>query len=169
ESLGRVQKELPPKYFYDARGAELFDAITELPEYYLTRAERALLGSWAPAWIRSLAPRTLVELGAGAADKTRILLDALEPGAVYVPVDISRAYLDEVGRTTAAAYPRLRVQPVAADISRSLPVPADLARPALFAFLGSTIGNFGGPAATELLRRVAAAMRPGDAFLLGVD
>ena len=170
DGLGRPQKELSPKYFYDARGAALFDEITRLPEYYLTRAERALLERWAPASMARLSPRSLVELGAGAADKTRILLDGLPArGAVYVPVDISAAYLDEVARTVSAAYPHVRVLPHASDIGRHIATPDGLPRPALYAFLGSTIGNFEPDAAAALLTRVAHAMRPGDAFVLGAD
>lgn len=169
-SLGYAQKELSPKYFYDARGAALFDEITQLPEYYLTRTERALLVEWVPAWMPHLAPRSLVELGPGAAEKTQLLLNAMpRSGAVYVPVDVSTAYLQKIARTTAETYPTLRVIPTVADISANVPVPDALPRPALFAFLGSTIGNFDPRAARALMSRIAAGMRPGDAFLLGAD
>jgi L-histidine N-alpha-methyltransferase len=168
--LGRAQKELSPKFFYDARGAALFDEITRLPEYYLTRTEHALLSQWAPGGMARIAPRSLVELGPGAAEKTRLLLDALpRSGAVYVPVDVSLAYLEEIARKTARSYPALRVLPTAADITTHVPVPDALPRPVLFAFLGSTIGNFDARAASALLRRIAVAMQPGDAFLLGAD
>jgi L-histidine N-alpha-methyltransferase len=167
--LSRPQKELSPKYFYDARGSALFDEITRLPEYYPTRTERALLRSWAPSWVRSFHPRSLVELGAGSADKTRILLDAMRTaGAWYVPVDISTAYL-EVATRLGEDYPLLRVLPAESDITARLDVPADLPRPVLFAFLGSTIGNFEAAAAVPLLRRVAAAMTDDDRFLMGAD
>ncbi|MDF2771623.1 MAG: L-histidine N(alpha)-methyltransferase, partial [Geminicoccaceae bacterium] len=96
--LSRPQKELPPKYFYDRRGSELFDEITRLPEYYLTRTERALLDCWSSALMTALRPRALVELGAGSADKTRLLLDAMRysaSGELYVPIDVSAEFLDD--------------------------------------------------------------------------
>jgi L-histidine N-alpha-methyltransferase len=168
--LNQQQKELSPKYFYDARGAALFDEITRLPEYYLTRTERALLECWAPTWMNRLVPRSLVELGAGSADKTRILLDAMHAaGATYVPVDISTAYLEEVARSVAGSYTRLRVVPLVADITADLVLPDALPRPALFAFLGSTIGNFDEESAAALMRRVAHVMQPGDSIVLGAD
>src|SRR5918911_141504 len=94
--LGREQKELPPKFFYDHRGSELFEEITRLPEYYPTRTERALLEEWAPALVAELAPRTLIELGAGSAAKSRIILDAMRAAGergTYVPVDVSASFL----------------------------------------------------------------------------
>jgi L-histidine N-alpha-methyltransferase len=168
-SLTRPQKELSPKYFYDATGAALFEEITRLPEYYPTRTERALLRDWAHDWVRSLAPRTLIELGAGSADKTRILLDGLPPDATYVPVDISAAYLKGVADSIGREYARLRVVPSRSDISQALDLPAGLDHPVLVAFLGSTIGNFDPPSAVRLLHRVASAMQPNDRFLMGAD
>lgn len=172
EGLARRQKELPPKYFYDERGSELFERITRLPEYYLTRAERALLETHTRALIDELRPRTLVELGAGSAVKTRILLDAMRKAGraeEYVPVDVSAEFLDRTTRRLTAEYPALRVTGAVADISASLGLPSRLRRPALFAFLGSTIGNFDAPAARALLARVRAAMGPFDRLLLGAD
>jgi L-histidine N-alpha-methyltransferase len=172
EGMSRRQKELPPKYFYDERGSELFERITRLPEYYLTRAERALLEENARALVRAFRPRTLVELGAGSAAKTRILLDAMrEAGCLeeYVPVDVSEEFLLETARGLRAEYPGLRVVPAVADISEALGLPERLPRPALFAFLGSTIGNFDAPAARVLLGRVRQAMQPFDRLLLGTD
>ena len=95
DGLTRPQKELPPKYFYDERGSRLFEEITELPEYYLTRTERALLEEWMPRWIGALRPRSVVELGAGSGRKTRIILDEMlaHGGELYVPVDISEEVL----------------------------------------------------------------------------
>ena len=145
EGLGRRQKELPPKYFYDERGSELFEKITRLPEYYLTRSERSLLEEHARSLVDSLRPRTLVELGAGSAAKTRILLDAMRDagcGEQYVPVDVSEDFLAETARQLRTEYPTLRVTPAVADISTSLGLPDHLPRPVLFAFLGSTVGNF---------------------------
>lgn len=170
--LSAPQKELPPKYFYDHRGSVLFEEITRLPEYYLTRAERALLRSWMPRLVPALGSRTLVELGAGSAEKSRIILDAMRAARsaeVYVPIDVSAAFLTETADRLRRDYPGLVVTPAVADISEELNLPAGLPAPALFAFLGSTIGNFYPPAAIRLLSRVRAAMRGGDRFLMGAD
>lgn len=175
--LARSQKEVSPKYFYDRRGSELFDAITRLPEYYLTRAERALLRSFVPGWVAAELPVSLVELGAGSADKTRIILDAMgarheasfDRRPVYVPVDISGDFLDSVAARLRREYPALEVLPVVADISGGVPRPDRLPAPAIFALLGSTIGNFTTNGAARLLGRVRHAMDPADRLLLGVD
>jgi L-histidine Nalpha-methyltransferase len=164
------QKELSPRFFYDAHGSALFDRITTLPEYYPTRAERALLEQFGAPWIAGFGARAIVELGAGSAEKTRVLLAALGGEApLYAPIDISRSYLDEVAESLAEELPALTVTPLEADIARDLPLPAVLPEPAVLAFLGSTIGNFAPRAAARLLARVAAALRPADRFLLGVD
>jgi L-histidine Nalpha-methyltransferase len=172
--LSAPQKWLPPKYFYDERGSHLFEEITRLPEYYLTRTERALLDRWMPAWVGALAPATLVELGAGSAEKTRVVLDAMGAraagdGPVYVPVDVSEAFLRDTADRIRADYPRLRVVPAVADISERFTLPAHLPHPVLHALLGSTIGNFAPGEAVALLRRVVATMGREDRFLLGVD
>ena len=170
--LSRAQKELPPKYFYDRRGSELFDEITRLPEYYLTRTERALLDCWSAPLMAALRPRALVELGAGNADKTRRLLDAMVyagSGEVYVPIDVSAEFLDDAAARLREEYPTLGIEPVVGDIADPLDLGPDLPRPTIFGFLGSTIGNFDPPGARALLQNVAAAMRPGDRFLLGAD
>ena len=170
--LSLPQKELPPKYFYDVRGSELFEEITRLPEYYLTRTERGLLERWMPEWAAALRPRALVELGAGSAVKTRIVLDAMaEAGAaeVYVPVDVSAEFLADTAARLQAEYPSLRVVPAVADISEEFELPGGLPGPMLVAFLGSTIGNFAPAGAAALLRQVRGAMQPGDRFLMGVD
>ena len=172
EGLARRQKELPPKYFYDERGSDLFERITRLPEYYLTRAERALLEEHARMLVDALRPRTLVELGAGSAAKTRILLDAMRDAGCleeYVPVDVSDEFLLETAARLRSEYRGLRVTPAIADISSSLGIPDQLPRPVLFAFLGSTIGNFDAPSARALLARVRRVMRPFDRLLLGTD
>ena len=172
EGLSRPQKELPPKYFYDVRGSELFEEITDLPEYYLTRTERALLERWMPGWTAALRPRALVELGAGSAAKTRIVLDAMAAAGrpeTYVPVDVSAAFLADAAARLRAEYPALAVVPAVADISEAFELPAGLPRPTLFAFLGSTIGNFAPAGAAALLRQVRRAMADGDRFLMGVD
>ncbi|HUG01824.1 MAG TPA: L-histidine N(alpha)-methyltransferase [Longimicrobiales bacterium] len=166
------QKTLPPKYFYDHRGSQLFEEITRLEEYYLTRAERALLQAHADAFVASVRPATLVELGAGSAAKTRILLDAMVGrgvGRCYVPVDVSARFLRAVAEDLRREYPSLLVRPAVADISRRFALPQEIPRPAAFAFLGSTIGNFGHAAARRLVQCVSEDMRPGDRFLLGVD
>lgn len=174
DGLARPQKELPPKYFYDARGSELFEEITRLPEYYLTRAERALLERWMPAWTAGLRPRTLVELGAGSAVKTRVVLEAMaaaRPVAelAYVPVDVSASFLREMADGLRAESPGLSVLPVVADMTEPFALPAGLAAPTLHAFLGSTIGNFADEDATRLLATIRARMGTGDRLLLGVD
>ncbi|MDB4950821.1 MAG: L-histidine Nalpha-methyltransferase [Gemmatimonadetes bacterium] len=172
EGLSRPQKELSPKFFYDVRGSLLFEEITRLPEYYLTRTERALLERWMPRWIGELLPASLVELGAGAAVKTRIILDAMAAagsGRAYVPVDVSASFLREIAEGLTAEYPTLAVHPVAADMAEPFTLPPGLPAPVLHAFLGSTIGNFAEGAAVRLLETVRRRMGPGDRFLMGVD
>ncbi len=170
--LAKTPREVPPRFFYDERGSRLFESITRLPEYYLTRTERALLGSHGSEWTRSLAPRSLIEPGAGSADKTRVLLDAAsakEQPRLYVPIDVSAEFLEQTARQLSLEYPRLRVEPLVADITRPLPLRDSLPRPAMFAFLGSTIGNFDDEAATALLRDLRRHMDEGDRLLLGAD
>ncbi|MBA4158039.1 MAG: L-histidine N(alpha)-methyltransferase [Gemmatimonadetes bacterium] len=170
--LSRTQKELPPKYFYDTRGSELFETITRLPEYYLTRTERALLERHIPEWIARLRPRTLVELGAGSAEKTRTILDAMGAAGtaeIYVPVDVSAEFLESTAARIRSAYPGLEVHPAVADISTDFAITENLSSPTLHAFLGSTIGNFSAEGAVRLLRSARAAMAAPDRFLLGVD
>jgi L-histidine Nalpha-methyltransferase len=171
EGLSRARKELSPKYFYDQRGSELFDEITRLPEYYPTRTERAILAAQGRCVVRQLAPATIVELGAGNADKTRLLIDAqhdVVEHPCYVPIDVSASFLALSAERLRAEYPALRVVTVVGDIEDELRLPT-LRRPALFAFLGSTIGNFDHPAAASLLRRVRRAMHVDDRLLLGAD
>lgn len=167
--LSQPQKEIPPKYFYDERGSQLFGRITQLEEYYLTRTEAALLAAEVVPWIHTLRPGSLVELGAGSAAKTRTLLEALPPSGHYLPVDISAEFLKRTAAQLRAEYPHLYVEPLVADITRPLPLPRRLPEPALFAFLGSTIGNFEADEAVRLLARIRAVMRPRDRLLLGAD
>jgi L-histidine N-alpha-methyltransferase len=172
EGLSQPQKELPPKFFYDERGSRLFEQITQLPEYYLTRTERALLERWMPEWIGALAPRALVELGAGSAEKTRIVLDAIAAtvdSAVYVPVDVSAEFLRQTAERIGAAYPSIAVVPLVADITDNFLLPEEVPHPTLHAFLGSTIGNFAPEPAVDLLREVRMRMEETDRFLMGVD
>ncbi len=170
--LAQPQKELAPKYFYDHRGSRLFEQITELPEYYLTRAERAILDAEMPALMRALRPATLVELGAGSAAKTRLILDAMHAagsGRRYVPLDVSASFLADSAEQLLAEYPWLSVTPVVADFTDRIPLPPVLPRPLLMAFLGSTIGNFTKADAVRLLRRARTVLSAGDRLLLGAD
>lgn len=170
--LSAPQKELPPKFFYDQRGSELFEEITRLPEYYPTRTERALLSEWMPGLIPQLGIRALVELGAGSAEKSRIILDAMRQAGtaeLYVPIDVSAGFLDHTAARLRREYSGLTVQPLVADIAEDFQRPQGLSHPAMYAFLGSTIGNFYPPAAIRLLGRIRAAMERSDRFLLGVD
>lgn len=166
------QKELSPKYFYDTRGSELFERITRLDEYYPTRKERALLEQWMPLWVDEFRPAALVELGAGSAEKSRIVLDAMseyETGNLYVPVDVSGEFLHETAQRLRAEYEGLQVEPEIADITEPLEFSVPLPRPSWLALLGSTIGNFDPVGAVRLLCRVARQLRPGDRFLMGAD
>ena len=170
--LALPQKTVSSKYFYDGRGSELFEEITRLPEYYLTRAERDLLRRVAHDLITAAGPASLVELGAGSAKKTRILLDAMtEEGraAVYVPLDVSADFLHETAARLREEYPTLDVRPEVADLTRPLELTRSLPAPSMFALLGSTIGNFDDDEAARLLGRVRGAIRAHDVFLLGVD
>ena len=172
EGLRATPKQVNSKYFYDQRGSELFDEITTLPEYYPTRTERALLERWAEPLVRRLEPSAVLELGAGSARKTRLLLSALErvvPGATYIPLDVSAAFLGETARELRAEFPELRVTPIAGDFTEAIDVRDPLPRPTLFALLGSTIGNFPHDRATEILRHATVHMEEGDHFLLGAD
>lgn len=164
-------KELSPKYFYDERGSELFEEITHLPEYYLTRSERALLEAVIADIIATVTPCSLVELGAGSATKTRIILDAMRVegcAEAYVPIDVSRDFLEATALQLRADYPDIRIVPVVSDITEPFELP-DIPAPTLVAFLGSTIGNFPREPAISLLSHVARSMSPADRFLLGAD
>ena len=170
--LLRTPRELSPKYFYDERGSQLFEEITRLPEYYLTRAEREILLARAAEIVALTNPHTLVELGAGSAAKTRILLGAMHScvGQVtYVPVDVSEDFLAQTHDALEAELSWLHVEPVVADISVALDLPALAHRPVLFAFLGSTIGNFDETGAVALLGKIRDHMRSDDRLLLGTD
>jgi L-histidine N-alpha-methyltransferase len=172
EGLSSPQKELSPKYFYDQRGSELFEAITRLEEYYPTRTERALLQAWMPPLVRWLGFRAMIELGAGSAEKSRLILDAMRAAGtaeLYVPIDVSATFLSQTAAGLRREYPGLAVEPTIADISEELSLSRRPPHPALYAFLGGTIGNFYPPAAIRLLGRVRAAMGPADRFLMGVD
>jgi len=167
-------KSLPPKWFYDAQGSALFEKITELREYYPTRAEREILYATAAEIAGQTRARTLVELGSGSSDKTRVLLDALRAAGTlrsYVPVDVSEPALVAAGEALSAEYPGLDVRAVVSDFEEHLgfPVDGDVPAPRIVAFLGSTIGNLLPDQRAAFLTRVRAALRPGDSFLLGTD
>lgn len=169
--LQSERKTLPPKLFYDATGAALFERICEQPEYYLTRAELEILHARAADIARRAGPRpALIEYGSGAGTKVQLLLDALEQPAAYVPIDISREQLERVARELAAMYPDIAVRPLHGDYSASLELPPlpDGARRIGF-FPGSTIGNFHPAEATAFLRRVRRTVGPAGALILGVD
>lgn len=166
--LTSVPKWLPPKWFYDAHGSELFERITELPEYYPTRAEREILTDRAAEIAAALPARTLIELGSGSSQKTRRLLDALSGLRTYVPVDVSGTALEQAGRALAAERPGLRVHALIADFTAGLTLP-DTSGPRLLAFLGGTIGNLLPAERAEFLAGVRALLSPGDALLLGTD
>jgi L-histidine N-alpha-methyltransferase len=169
--LENAQRWLPPKYFYDDRGSELFDEITRLPEYYPTRAERALLEAHADDIVHAADARALLELGSGSSEKTRLLLDALEKADhldAYVPVDVSAGALRGAVDDLAAERPSLSIHPVIADFESHL---ADLPVPGrrLVAFLGSTIGNLVPADRARFFAELGGALRPGETLLLGVD
>lgn len=165
--LTRTPKELPPKWFYDARGSELFDEITLLPEYYPTRAEREILVARSGGIARATGARTLVELGSGSSEKTRHLLRALSLDT-YVPVDVSESALRGAAHTLLAEHPDLSVHALVADFQYGLALP-DTPGPRLLAFLGGTIGNLLPDERAVFFRALRAALAPGDALLLGTD
>jgi L-histidine N-alpha-methyltransferase len=169
--LTATPKTLPPKYFYDARGSELFDAITRLPEYYPTRTERGILDAVAPRIAAETRAETLIELGSGTSEKTRLLLRALRAEGTlqrFVPFDVDPAVLKDATAAVGAEFPGLAVEPIVGDFEQHLDaLPGGPRR--LLAFLGSTIGNLDPAQRAEFLRAVRATLAPGDAFLLGTD
>jgi L-histidine Nalpha-methyltransferase len=170
--LAQEPKTLPCKFFYDVRGSDLFDQICEVPEYYLTRTEIAILEEYAGAIAAHLGAHCrLIELGSGASRKVRILLEALEAPAAYVPVDISRDYLREAAARLAADFPDLNVVAVCADYTRPFPLPP-LPGPSgkrVGFFPGSTIGNFEPEAVVRFLAHCADLLGPEGEMLIGVD
>lgn len=169
--LGERPYSLPPKWFYDAAGSELFDRITTLEEYYPTEAERAALQQCAERIVRISGADTVMELGSGSSDKTRVLLDAFSAAGQlrrYVPFDVSESALVAAAATLAARYPDLQVHGVVGDFDRHLDrLPTDGHR--LLVFLGGTLGNYTpGPRAT-LLAQMAGTLRTGEWLLLGTD
>jgi len=171
EGLTRRPLSMPSKYFYDDRGSALFDRICDLPEYYLTRSEQALLDRRSDEIASITEARELVELGAGTARKTRHLIESLrrrDRSLHYMPLDISRYALDQATASLSRSFPDLNVTGIQCDYTESLeplaPEPGCLA-----AFLGSTIGNFTQEAGRSLLGRLRSRLSPEDWFLLGVD
>jgi L-histidine Nalpha-methyltransferase len=166
-------KELAPKYFYDERGSRLFEQITELAEYYPTRAEREILANRSAEIVAAAGgPETLVELGSGSAAKTRHLLDAMRDAcclATYVPVDISEAITRQTAEALVEEYPGLAVRGLVCDFEHDLERIPDGGDGRLVAFLGGTIGNLYPDARRDFLTRIAALLEPGDRILLGTD
>jgi dimethylhistidine N-methyltransferase len=170
--LSAPVKELPSKYFYDKQGSELFDLICQLDEYYLTRAELAIMHEFAPEMGKQIGEDAmLVEYGSGSSVKTRYLLDALLRPAAYVPVDISGEHLARTAAELAADYPNIEILPVCADFTEhfSLPIPARFVSHAAVYFPGSTIGNFKPEPAMRLMRQIAGLCGQGGGLLIGID
>ncbi len=169
--LRYAPKSLPPKWFYDSAGSELFDRITRLPEYYPTRAEAEILEARAADIASAAGADTLVELGSGTSEKTRTLLTALSEGGSlrrFVPFDVDADILESAGAAIAQEYPGIEIAAVCGDFEQHLPhIPDDGRR--LFVFLGSTIGNLTAAPRAQFLASLAAALRPGDSLLLGTD
>jgi len=167
--LSSDPKWLPPRWFYDARGSALFEQITRLPEYYPTRTERAILAGHSHQTARATGATTLVELGSGSSEKTRLLLDALTSHGTlraFVPLDVSEAALREAAAAISADYPRLAVRPLVRDFTRDLtPLPTDGVR--LVVFLGGTIGNLVPAERARFLADLRACLEPGEWLLLG--
>nr|WP_202485339.1 L-histidine N(alpha)-methyltransferase [Streptomyces sp. SID4985] len=168
DGLTRTPKSLPPKWFYDTRGSELFEQITDLPEYYPTRAEREILRDRSGEIAAASGARTLVELGSGSSEKTRLLIDALTSLEAYVPVDVSESALLGAGQALTVERPDLAVHALLADFTAPLELP-DTPGPRLVAFLGGTIGNLLPEERAEFLAAVRGLLAPGDALLLGTD
>lgn len=170
--LAAEPKQLPPWCLYDERGSALFDRITELPEYYPTRCERAILNRYAPEIVASTGAEELLELGSGVASKTRALLYAMAGAGTlrrYVPFDVDATVVERSAEELTTLYPGLAVHGVVGDFERHI---EDLPEPAgrrLVAFLGGTIGNLGPPERAEMLARLRSLLRPDDRLLLGAD
>lgn len=171
DGLSRTPKSLPPKWFYDSAGSDLFDRITRLPEYYPTRAEAAILRDRARLVAAATGADTLVELGSGTSEKTRMLLDAMSAAGTlrrFVPFDVDRSVLESASAALTSEYPGLAIEAVCGDFERHLAeIPRGGSR--LVAFLGSTIGNLTPGPRAAFLNALGEALEPGDALLLGTD
>ena len=172
DGLTRPFKELPPKHFYDARGAALFDQICELPEYYPTRCERAILAERSEEVAELTGAVELVELGSGTAAKTRVLLDALSSAGTlerYVPVDVTESMIRDCAEELTSEYPGLQVHGVIGDFERHLHHLPPPIGPRIVAFLGGTIGNFPPGSRRRFLRSISRLLGPEDHLLMGTD
>ena len=173
EGLTAAPKRLPAKLFYDEVGSQLFEQITELPEYYLTRTERAILERYAGEILEQAGPSlTLVELGAGTAAKTCLLIEELlrrQSRSLFYPIDVSPSALEQAVRLLGREFPSLRVNPIVADYTGGVPALARITGRKLVLYIGSSIGNFEPGHSVRLLRRIRQTLRPGDALLLGAD
>src|SRR5208283_2389477 len=173
DGLSATPKRLPSWLLYDEIGSELFEQITELPEYYLTRTERSILEMYAPDILeRAGASLTLVELGAGTATKTCVLIEELlqrQSRTLFYPIDVSPSALDTAMRQLGRQFPSLRVNPIVADYTSGVPALSRISGRKLVLYIGSSIGNFEPPDAIRMLRRVRQTLRAGDALLLGAD
>nr|WP_202495009.1 L-histidine N(alpha)-methyltransferase [Streptomyces sp. SID4982] len=168
DGLTADPRTLPPKWFYDARGSELFERITELPEYYPTRAEREILQNRSGEIAAASGARTLIELGSGSSRKTRHLIDAHGSLEAYIPVDVSESALVQAGQALTAERPDLTVHALIADFTAPMTLPGTPG-PRLVAFLGGTIGNLLPAERSDFLATVRSLLAPGDALLLGTD
>jgi L-histidine N-alpha-methyltransferase len=168
DGLTRPFKEIPPKHFYDARGSELFEQICELPEYYPTRTERAILERYATAIAERTEAAELVELGAGYATKTRLLIDAMELER-FIPVDVSETAVRECAHQLVDEYPGLSVHGLVGDFERHLVHLPEPCGPRVVAFLGGTIGNFPPGSRRRFLRTIARTLGDDGWLLLGTD
>ncbi len=173
EGLTASPKHLPAKLFYDAVGSQLFEQITELSEYYLTRTERSILERYAADILQQAGSSlTLVELGAGTATKTCILIEELlqrQSRTLFYPIDVSASALDEAVRNLGNQFPSLRVNPIVADYTGGVPALSRISGRKLVLYIGSSIGNFEPPQAIRVLRRIRQTLRSGDTLLLGAD
>lgn len=171
EGLRQTPKTLPPKWFYDNVGSELFDRITRLPEYYPTRTEASILREHAAEIAAASGADTLVELGSGTSEKTRLLLSAWRARGVlrrFIPFDVDPGVLRDAAGALRAEYPGIEIDTVCGDFERDLGAIPQVGR-RLVIFLGSTIGNFTAEPRAEFLASLADSLRPGDALLLGTD
>ena len=173
EGLSASPKWLPSKLFYDEAGSALFEQITELPEYYLTRTERSIFESFSGEMLQAAGSSlTLVELGAGTASKTCVLIEELlqrQSRALFYPIDVSPSALQEAEKQLARQFPQLRVNPIVADYTGGVEALNRVTGRKLVLYIGSSIGNFEPDESVRMLRRIRRSMRAGDALLLGAD
>jgi dimethylhistidine N-methyltransferase len=171
EGLSQLQKTIPCRWLYDERGSELFEDITVLPEYYPTRTETSILSQYAPEIASHVGPHaTVVEYGAGASVKTRILIDALEELSTYIPVDISAEFLQSSAASLQKDYPDVKIEPVVADFLSAVDLPEKPAKGARVGFFpGSTIGNLESSEITGFMKRAREDLGSDAQFILGAD